>query len=176
MAELKGIFESTNITGQNYSFVSTQDLENGMLVHMGPLVTGSKDIYNAEIPTAATLADQPVYIVGDPAWSYDNSSITNQNEDAYVIKAGKVFRVYELKANNKFAIADYGIDGGAPEVGKFVGLQNGSGKPVLSAAAPTDSAFVGEIVYIRNLGAEYFVGQTVDTKVSKVVIKVVKNG
>jgi len=176
MENLKGIFESANISGKNYTFVSTEDLENGMLVHMGDLVTGSKDIYNAVIPATATLASSPVYVIGNPAWSYDDGSKTNQNENAYVIKAGTPFRVYALNKNDKFAIADYGIDGGEAEVGKYVGLQNGSGKPTLSATKPTGSAFVGEIVYVRRLGAEYFVGQTVDTRVNKVVIKVVSNG
>ena len=171
-----GIFESTNIKGKCLSFIGAVDIENGSLVNKGELVTGSKDIYNAIVPTAATLEDEPVYVVGNPAWDYDESSKTNQNEDAYIIKAGKPFRVYGLNKGDKFGIADYGIDGGTPEVGKFVGLQDGSGKPELSDTEPTASAFVGEIVYIRNLGANYFVGQEVDTKVSKVVIRVIKNG
>jgi hypothetical protein len=165
-----GIFESTNIRGKNLSFVSDRDLENGMLVHKGELVAGSKDVYNAIIPTATTMADQPVFVIGDPAWSYDNSSIINQNEEEYIIPAGKVFRVYSLAATDKFAVASYGIDG-ATDVGRFINAMSAS-----SATAPTSSAFVGEIIAVRELGYQYHVGQDVDARMTKVTIEVVKNG
>ncbi len=58
-----GIFEATNIKGRNLSFVSTVDIENGQLFHRGELVTGSKDIYNAVLPTAESLATTPVLIL-----------------------------------------------------------------------------------------------------------------
>jgi hypothetical protein len=170
----KGIFESTNITGRNYFFVSTVDLENGMLVHKGGLIPGSKDVYEALIPTAGTISAEPVYAVGNPAWSYDSSSIVNQNEDNYIIKAGTVFRVYGLKPTDKFGIADYGIDG-TPVVGQFVGLQAGSGKPVAAASAPS-TAFVGKVIQEVDMGYEYFVGQIVDNRTKKIRIEVVKNG
>ena len=169
-----GIFESTNINpGRNYSFVATVDLENGMLVHKGDLVAGSKDVYEAIIPTTASINAEPVYVVGNPAWSYDSSSIINQNEEEYIIKAGKVFRVYNLKATDKFAIADYGIDG-TPVVGQYVAPQNGSGKLAASASAPS-TAFVGKVIKIADMGYQYFVGQIVDQRTKKVIIEVVKN-
>jgi hypothetical protein len=170
-----GIFESTNISGKNYSFVSAVDIENGTLLHKGDLVTGSKDVYQAIIPTTASIAaNTPVYVVGNPAWSYDTGSVVNQNEDAYIIKAGIVFRVYELKANDKFGIADYGIDG-TPAVGEYVGLQNASGKPVAAVSAPANG-FVGKVIEITQMGFDYFVGVSVSTIVNKVRIEVVKNG
>ena len=169
-----GIFESTHITGRNFSFVSDVDLENGMLVHKGELIPGSKDIYEALIPTAVTIANEPVFVVGNPAWNYDTSSKVNQNEDMYYIKAGKVFRVYELNRNDKFGIADYGIEG-TPVVGQFVGLQAGSAKPVAAATAP-NTAFVGKVIQEVDMGHEYFVGQTVDNRIKKIRIEVVNNG
>ena len=171
---VRGIFESTNITGRNYSFVSTVDLENGMLVHKGALVPGSKDIYEALIPTSATIAAEPVFVVGNPAWSYDTSSLVNQNENNYYIKAGVVFRVYGLKVTDKFGIADYGIDG-TPVVGKYVGLQNGSAKPIAAATAPS-TAFVGKVIQEADMGFEYYIGQHIDSRTKKIRIEVVKNG
>jgi hypothetical protein len=171
---LRGIFESTRITGKNYSFVSTVDLENGMLVHKGELVAGSKDVYEALIPTASTIANEPVYVVGNPAWSYDASSAINQNEDNYVIKAGTVFRVYGMNVTDKFGVADYGIEG-TPVIGQYVGLQAGNTKPVASAARPA-TAFIGRIIQEVDMGAEYFVGQSVNNRTKKIRIEVEKNG
>lgn len=175
-----GIFESTNIKGKNLSFVYNADVENGALVHKGELVTGSKDIYNAVVPMANTIADTKVYVVGNPAWNYNTESVINQNEEEFINKAGKAFRVYELEATDKFAIADYGItpiDVSTPiAVGQFVGLESGSAKPIASATEPTGSAFVGKVIAVRNLGAVYHVGQTVDQRMNKVIIEVVKNG
>ena len=173
-----GIFESTNIKGRNWTFRGDVDIENGMLVTKGALIT--KDIYKAVLPATATLEDEPVYVVGHPAGSYDSSSATNKNENGYINKAGKNFRVYELAANDRFAIADYGIDltgvGGNVEAGQFVGLANGSGKPVASAAKPTGSAFIGEVIEVKNQGNTYFVGTEVDLRITKVVISVIQNG
>ena len=169
-----GIFESTKITGGNFSFLSTVDLENGMLIHKGGLVPGSKDIYEALIPTAANIANEPVYVVGDPAWNYDTSSAINQNEDQYIVKAGMVFRCYGLKPTDKFGIADYGIDG-TPVVGEYVGLLNDSAKPIASATVPS-GAFVGRVIQEVDMGHEYFVGKPIDGRIKKIRIEVVKNG
>ena len=87
--ERYGIFESTHITGRNFSFVSDIDLENGMLIHKGELVDGTKEVYRAVIPTAATVNNEPVFVIGNPAWSYDQSSIINQNECNYLSQRGR---------------------------------------------------------------------------------------
>ena len=104
-----GIFESTHITGRNFSFVSDIALENGMLVHKGELASDVQgtEVYRAVVPTAATLtANEPVYVIGNPAWNYDTSSIVNQNEDKYFIPARKIFRVYQLNVTDKFESAE----------------------------------------------------------------------
>jgi len=169
-----GIFESTHITGRNFSFISDVDLENGMLVHKGELVDATKEVYRAIIPTAATIANEPVFVIGNPAWNYDTSSIVNQNECKYFIPAGKVFRVYCLNTNDKFGVADYGITGD-PVVGEYVGLAPDSARPVASATRPT-GAFVGQVVQIVDMGYDYFVGVDVNQRTHKVRIEVVRNG
>lgn len=173
-----GIFESTHIKGRNFSFVSDIDLENGMLVHRGELVNDVKgtEVYRAVVPTAASLtANEPVYVIGNPAWNYDTSSIVNQNEDKYFIPAGKIFRVYQLNVSDKFGIADYGVEG-TPAVGEYVGLEANSTRPVASATRPTSGGFVGRVIEIRDMGFEYWVGQPVNQRTYKVRIEVVRNG
>ena len=173
-----GTFESTHVTGRNFSFVSDRDLENGMLVHRGELVEEMQgnEVYRAVVPTAQSIsANEPVYVIGNPAWSYDTSSIVNQNEDQYYIPAGKVFRVYSLNVSDKFGIADYGIEGGDIAVGEFIGLLAGNAKPERSVAMPANG-FAARVIDIRDMGHMYWVGQKVDQTSRKVRVEVVRNG
>jgi len=170
---MKGIFVSTNIKGKCLSFVGTNELENGMLLEKGDLVTGETQVYNTALPTG----DNTVYVAGDPAWSYDTSTVINQNENEYVIPAGKQFRVYPLEAGDRFTVADYGITGGdTVAVGDYVGLTNGSALPTATGATEPTTAFVGKVVNVVTKGFTYWVGQQVDNSVRLVTIEVVKNG
>ena len=95
------VVETTNMWGSKcLSFQATSDIENGMLVAKGDLVTGETDIYTADIPTAA----DEVYLVANPAWSYDDNRATDQNEENFINKSGVPFKVYQLKKDNKFKI------------------------------------------------------------------------
>ena len=180
---LYGIFESTLITGRNFSFVSDRDLENGMLVHRGELVSDVKgnEVYQAIVPTGVSISrNESVYVIGDPAWSYDESSIVNQNEDKYFIPAGKIFRVYSLNVGDRFGIADYGIEGhgiegNEVEVGHYIGLLADSTRPERSTSLPSNG-FAARVIQIRDMGHEYFVGQKIDQRTRKVRVEVVRNG
>ena len=166
----KGIFVSTNIKGKNLSFVSTAERENGMLFEKGDVVTDSPLVYNAGIPTGTAA----VYVSGNPAWNYDTSSVVNQNEDEYVIPAGKNFRVYPLAAGDRFTVADYSITGaGSVAVGDTIGLTAGSTK--LTVDGDT-AVFKGEVVKVETQSYQFWVGQSADTRVKLVTIEVVKNG
>jgi hypothetical protein len=174
----KGIFVSTNLKGKPLSFVSSVDLENGMLIEMGDIVSEKDQIYNAVAPTGT----KAVYVIGDPAWSYDTSSVINQNEDEYVIKAGKVFRAYPLLATpgdrkDRFTVADYGINNGTTiAVGNYIGLTSGSYLPNNAGSSEPSTAFIGKVVKVNTQGFTYWVGQSVDTRVKLVTIEVEKNG
>lgn len=178
--QVYGIFESTNIRrGVCFSFVSDVQLENGNLVHKGELVEDKlgNEVYRAIIPTAETIsAGEPVFVVGNPAWSYDTSSIINQNEDAYYIPAGKVFRVYALNAKDKFGIANYGInDGETIAVGEYIVLDANDAKPIRATSLPA-SGFAARVVEVVQMGNEYWIGKvTVDQRTVKVRVEVVRN-
>lgn len=186
-----GVVHTTNLDGcETYDFQATSNIENGSLITKGNLVTGERNIYVAGTPATATLATEKVYLVANPAWDYDESRSTNQNEENYIIKAGTTFRAYELKPNKKFALSSYSITGTDLAAGQFVGLTNGAVKVTATAAAPDDSAFVGVIRYIDNLGFAYAVGSggtpttigtenmgyAAENRASMVTIEVVKNG
>lgn len=165
-----GVVHTTNLSGcDNYSFQYTADIENGALVAKGDLIEGERQVYAAVLDASA-----PAYLVANPAWNYDDSTYAKAQEDAYINKAGKAFRVYELKANKKFAITSYSIVGGdTVAIGDELGV-TAAGKLDKSVA---DSALIVKVTAIDNYGFPYAVGSagTVDTTVKMVTVEVVKN-
>lgn len=154
-----GVVHTTNLSGCDcYSFMNADsDIENGSLVTKGDLVEGERDIYQCAAPATATLGTSPVFLVANPAWNYDDCSVINQNEDNYINKAGKPFRVYELKPNKRYRVS-VGMLTGTVAAGSYVGLSNGSFKGAVTTSAPTGSAFVGKIISIDSIGFDYAVG------------------
>lgn len=94
------VAESTLLTGARiFSLQSTKDIQNGAIVGKGDLVTGEKSIY-----TALDDYTNGMYLVLNPAWSYKNDRITDQNEENFINKAGVAFRVYRLEKDMKYKI------------------------------------------------------------------------
>lgn len=97
-----------------YSLQSTKDLENGTVVGKGDLVTGEEDIYVAEDDSTNGM-----FLVANPAWTYDRHTATDLNEENYINKANIPFKAYKLKKDMKFKI--YNLpDGVTPNKGDFV--------------------------------------------------------
>lgn len=176
------VVETTKLTGDCYSFQFNADIENGGLVTKGDLVSDELEIYNAALPATATLKTEPVYLITQPAWTYDDNKTVDKNEENYINPKNRSFRVQKPLPTNRFKISDTGIekidDNTALAVGQFVGLAEGTSKPKASAATPTDSAFVGKIIDVTDVGFAYSVGQAgnVGAVTKKVLIEVVKNG
>ncbi len=193
------VVETTNMYGSKcLSFQATADIENGFLIAKGDLVTGEKDIYTASVPTV----DDEVYLVANPAWSYNDNSVTDQNEENFINKAGIAFRAYQLKKDNKFKVYSTGITPVAGsdddseeadlEVGQYVTIDGATYKPKAAATKPA-SGFIGRIIDIEELGFPYCIGAlgqnvvlgsastavsmgyAADTRVKKVTIEVIKN-
>ena len=98
------VCETTNLSGAKIvSLQATKDLQNGSIVGKGDLVTGEKSVY-----TALDATTDGKYLVANPAWSYDNNRVTDQNEENYINKEGIAFRAYRLEKDMKYKI--YGIE------------------------------------------------------------------
>ena len=94
------VVETTLVDGARlFSLQSTKDLQNGAVVGKGDLVTGEREIYNALDDVTGGK-----YLVANPAWSYDDSSLVNQNEENYINKKGVAFRAYRLEKDMKYKI------------------------------------------------------------------------
>ena len=139
--------ETTNLNGCScFSLQFDADVQNGAIVGKGDLVTGEKSVYTA----LNTYTDDAMYLVANPAWSYKDSSMTDQNEENFVNKAGVAFRVYELKKDRKFKI------GNVPatvtlEKGDFVEFKDG-------AYAKATGNTKLKVVDVEEIGFPYCIG------------------
>ena len=96
------VVETTLVDGARlFSLQSTKDLQNGAVVGKGDLVTGEREIYNA-----IDEVTDGKYLVANPAWSYDDSRLVNQNEENYINKKGIAFRAYRLEKDMKYKISN----------------------------------------------------------------------
>lgn len=101
MANSYMVAESTLLTDARiFSMQSTKDVQNGAIVGKGDLVTGEREVY-----TAIDDVTGGMYLVLNPAWSYE-SGATKQNEENFVNKAGIAFRAYRLEKDMKYKISN----------------------------------------------------------------------
>lgn len=138
------VAESTLLTGHNFSFQATKDIQNGAIVGKGDLMTGEDSVY-------AALDDYSdgKYLVLNPAWDYNDSRVSNQNEENFVNKTGIAFRAYSIEKDNKFKI--YNIEDKFM-IGDCVKYDAVSEKYVIDV----DSDL--KVVDIENVGFPYCIG------------------
>lgn len=139
--------ETTNLNGCTcFSLQSANDIQNGAIVGKGDLVSDEKSVYTA----LDTYSDDAMYLVANPAWSYNDNSMTDQNEENFINKAGIAFRAYELKKDRKFKV------GNLPSTvtlakGDFVEFKDG-----VYAKASADTKL--KIIDIEEIGFPYCIG------------------
>lgn len=170
------VAESTNLTGARiFSLQATKDIQNGAIVGKGDLVSGEDQIY-----TALDDYTDGMYLVLNPAWSYDDSRMVNQNEENYVNKAGKPFRAYRLEKDMKYKV--YNIEE-TFEVGDVVKYDAATGKYAKDADGSLKVERIEENCFPYCIGSygvtvagdtnnEY--GHTIGAKTIKYVIRVIK--
>ena len=141
------VVETTLVDGARlFSLQSTKDLQNGAVVGKGDLVTGEREIYNA----LDDVADGK-YLVANPAWSYDDSRLVNQNEENYINKKGIAFRAYRLEKDMKYKISN--IDE-TFSVGDYVKYNDSTGE----YEKDSSNASGLKVVAVEEVGFPYCIG------------------
>ena len=141
------VVETTLVDGARlFSLQSTKDLQNGAVVGKGDLVTGEREIYNA----IDDVTDGK-YLVANPAFSYDDSRLVNQNEENYINKKGIAFRAYRLEKDMKYKI--YNIDE-TFSVGDYVKYNATAGK----YEKDSSNASGLKVVAVEEVGFPYCIG------------------
>ena len=141
------VVETTLVDGARlFSLQSTKDLQNGAVVGKGDLVTGEREIYNALDDVTGGK-----YLVANPAWSYDDSRLVNQNEENYINKKGIAFRAYRLEKDMKYKISN--IDE-TFSVGDYVKYNATAGK----YEKDSSNASGLKVVAVEEVGFPYCIG------------------
>lgn len=153
--------ETTNLTGcACFSFQCDEyDVPNGAVVGRGELVDGETEIYKAVDLTKSNYKNG-LFLVANPAWNYDDSSATAQNEENYVNVKGKPFRVYELLPHRKFKIANVSANSSFDEHG-FITYKLENGKYEQDSSAKAGLKIIGT----EEVGFPYCIGSA-GTKLS----------
>lgn len=118
-------------------------IDNGNLVKLGDLETGSRTVYKGLTPTASDKLKDVVLIASVEVMYSD----TKRDLDDYVNEANKICRGYRLHEHDIFSITSEAFDG-TPSVGKFVEIMAGTKFKVANAATNA----IGKIVDVNVVG------------------------
>lgn len=130
------------------------DIDNGNVVKLGDLETGSRTVYKGLTP-AADDEMRDIVLIASPEKIYDERI---HNLDAFYNEAGTIARGYRLHTADIFSVTKDALDGkSSPEVGDVVELKAGT-KLNVAASATNGSTVIGKIIDINVVGRyTYFV-------------------
>lgn len=140
--------KETNRGGRLYSAVHTAPLQNGSIVFLGELVSGEKEIRQAEVPTTAAIAKKRPMLVMTPEIIYDQSTKSKQALGNFVNPANKAFPVVPLSEFDEIEVSKEVFEG-TPTVGKYVQLKDNSVKLEVVDSAPEAGVLYGKITSSR---------------------------
>lgn len=149
--EKHGVFESVNMKSTRgaeriFDAVCENEIENGTFGYLDGLDDGSDVVYKF-VP--GIKSKNPIVVVDQPAWNYDESHRVNQRRDEYVIPANTKFRVRVVSLLDEFGINDAVVTEDSKDklkVNAYLTI-NSSGK--LVASETTDDSFFAAKV-LRN--------------------------
>jgi hypothetical protein len=163
MADKYAVIRTDNLSGtdQRADLLSVRvyddednfiDAENGVIVKIGALEDGEREVYKATLATSEDSLDDCAILAGVEVM-YEKEK---RNLDEYINEAGKAVRAYIPRNRNFFSETAKGfVLGAAPTVGQTVGI----GRNGKLAAGSTG---VGKCVAIEQAGRyTYYVIQIV---------------
>lgn len=125
-------------------------IENGNIVLLGDLESGSREIFKGDTPEASS-ALRDVVLIASPEVMYDERL---RNLDEYINEAGKISRGYRLHTHCEFSVTAEALDAASDDllaVGSIVELQADTKLKVV-ASATQGSTVVGKIFDINVVG------------------------
>lgn len=147
-----GVAESSALLATDYGdhimhLKADEDIDNGSFVAVGDFVAG--DVFEAKKPAKT---DRLCLVLSVPL-IYEEFSPRAQEEANFYNAEGDVMRCYVLAQYDRFALSKeaFAVPADAA-VGKFISVDGNGYKAVVSANAPNDTAFVGEIYDVASNG------------------------
>lgn len=153
-----GVVRTDNMTGTDVraelvsvryqpSDVNTA-IENGNVVKLGNLETGSREVYKGLTP-AANDSINDIVLVASPEVMYDERK---RNLDEFINEAGTIARGYHLHKKNIFSVTIDALDGNEePAIGDIVELKAGTKLNVVDSLT-NGSTQIGKIIDINVVG------------------------
>jgi hypothetical protein len=153
-----GVYESVNQKSTRgaeriFDCISATDIENGTMGYLNGLATNESVVYNF---ATGLSAGKEIVVVDQPAWTEDESLISKQRKDQFIIPAGTKFRVRVIAKDDEFAVNTACVTTAtvaALLVGAYVTIDATTGELVASATAATTPVFEGTVMRKRVQGA-----------------------
>lgn len=130
--------------GNLESLQHTADLDNGLFVNVGALITGERELKAVAIPATATLATEEVVVIASDEVIKDATGAYSLS-DFYNVK-DMPLKAYHLVEGDVLKISATAFDG-TPAVGKYLIPQNGSAKLIVSDTLGT-TRFAAKILSV----------------------------
>ena len=144
---------STHYDGKIFDAVCASDVENGVFGYIsGVDTTNGEPVYTF---VKGFAAGKDVFVVDQPAWDEDTHHRVNQRRDKFINKAGSVFRIREVKRNDKFGITIDGVTAASQslmDTGAFVTIDSTTGKKLVASGSASGATFEGIVEGKRVLG------------------------
>lgn len=123
-------------------------IENGMVVKIGELLVGERELRKATAPAANTPLNE-VALVASPEYLVDERM---RNFSDFRNEAGDEIRCYKFHSGDTFGVTAGCFGGAAPVVGNVVELTAGTTFKAV-ATATADTTTVGKVIAIETEGS-----------------------
>lgn len=143
----KGMCNADRLHGAIKSIISDVDLQNGMIIALGALKAGERELYEVVKPTTANIKTDEFLLHYSPEVMYE----TGKQISDFELKAGRPGRVYHLVVGDEFTITDNMITG-ASKVGEYLIPQNGSFQLAAAANLEGETTLVCKVIEKGVLG------------------------
>lgn len=170
--------------GHLHSLIADVDVENGHICYVGDLATDVEGVetHEYQAPSTALINKRKVVLVANPEWDYDECHKSNQALFNYINEAGRIFRAYDLFAEDQYAVSKGAFDvtdESEIEVGKYVIAQDGKDTlKVVDEAATADQGFYAQITGVtlqRGLGFTTKNGTVYGRPYKMYLLRVIRN-
>lgn len=131
-----------------YDGSNKADVDNGMIVEVGGLVDGEREIHKATAPTAAST------YVGIVCTPEEADCPLEKGHDKFYNKAGEPARVMILTKGSIYSVTAEAFSA-VPTVGKLVEVQAGLKHKVVTSAT-SGSTQIGKVIDIEAVGKHTF--------------------
>lgn len=123
-------------------------IQNGNVVKLGTLETGSREVYKGLTPTAGDDI-KTIVLIASPEVMYDEHK---RNLEEFINEAGVIARGYHLHTNDIFSVTKEALDGASePAIGNIVELMDGTKLNVVESTT-SGSTMIGTIIDINVVG------------------------